>query len=65
MNIQLSENIRTFRKERSLTQEQLARTLMPLAEYTKDEVRRIAMDAGLVVAGKKDSQEICFVLDGG
>ena len=48
-----------------LTQEQLARTLMPLAEYTKDEVRRIAMDAGLVVAGKKDSQEICFVLDGG
>jgi tRNA-specific 2-thiouridylase len=48
-----------------LTQEQLARTLMPLAEYTKDEVRKIAEDAGLAVAGKKDSQEICFVLDGG
>jgi tRNA-specific 2-thiouridylase len=48
-----------------LTQEQLARTLMPLADLTKDEVRKIANDAGLAVAGKKDSQEICFVLDGG
>ena len=48
-----------------LTQEQLARTLMPLADLTKDEVRRIAKDIGLAVADKKDSQEICFVLDGG
>jgi tRNA-specific 2-thiouridylase len=48
-----------------LTQEQLARTLMPLADLTKDEVRKIAQDTGLAVAGKKDSQEICFVLDGG
>lgn len=48
-----------------LTQEQLARTLMPLAELTKDEVRRIAEEAGLAVAGKHDSQEICFVLEGG
>ena len=48
-----------------LTQEQLARTLMPLADLSKDEVRKIAKDAGLAVAGKKDSQEICFVLDGG
>ena len=48
-----------------LTQEQLARTIMPLSELTKDEVRKIAEDAGLAVAGKKDSQEICFVLDGG
>lgn len=48
-----------------LTQGQLARTLMPLADYTKEEVRQIALDAGLVVASKKDSQEICFVLDGG
>ena len=38
---------------------------MPLSELTKDEVRKIAEDAGLAVAGKKDSQEICFVLDGG
>lgn len=48
-----------------LTQEQLARTLMPLSELTKDEVRKIAEDAGLAVAGKHDSQEICFVLNGG
>ena len=48
-----------------LTQEQLARTLMPLADLSKDQVRKIAADAGLEVAGKKDSQEICFVLDGG
>lgn len=48
-----------------LTQDQLARTLMPLADLNKDEVRRIAEDAGLVLASKEDSQEICFVLDGG
>ena len=48
-----------------LTQEQLSRTLMPLAELSKDDVRRIAAEAGLDVAGKKDSQEICFVMDGG
>ena len=48
-----------------LTQDQLARTLMPLAGLTKEEVRQIAGEAGLDVAGKKDSQEICFVLDGG
>ena len=47
-----------------LTQEQLSRTLMPLSELTKGEVRKIAEEAGLAVAGKKDSQEICFVLDG-
>ena len=44
-----------------LTQEQLAATLMPLGDYTKDEVRQIATDIGLSVAQKKDSQEICFV----
>ena len=48
-----------------LSQEQLARTLMPLSELTKDEVRKIAEDAGLMVASKHDSQEICFVLNGG
>ena len=47
-----------------LTQEQLARTLMPLGEYTKAEVREIAREAGIPVAGKADSQEICFVPDG-
>jgi len=47
-----------------LTQEQLARTLMPVGKYSKDEVRKIAVDAGLPVAKKPDSQEICFVTQG-
>ncbi len=47
-----------------LTQEQLARTHMPVGDYEKDEVRRIAGEAGLPVASKPDSQEICFVPDG-
>ena len=47
-----------------LTQEQLAATLMPLGELSKPEVRRIAAQAGLPVAAKRDSQEICFVPDG-
>ena len=64
------EQAKTAKKDQTymlyrLTQEQLARTLMPLADYTKDEVRRIAEEQGLVTAAKKDSQEICFVLDGG
>lgn len=48
----------------SLTQGQLAHTLFPLGEYTKDEVRGIADKAGLPVAHKADSQDICFVPDG-
>lgn len=47
-----------------LTQQQLAMTLMPLGELSKPEVRQIAAQAGIPVAGKKDSQEICFVPDG-
>lgn len=47
----------------NLTQEQLTRTLMPVGAYTKDEIRKIAEEAGLLVAHKKDSQEICFVPD--
>ena len=46
-----------------LTQEQLARTLMPLGTMTKDEVRDIAQKEGLPVADKPDSQELCFVSD--
>ena len=46
-----------------LTQEQLRRTLMPLGHLTKDEVRKIAKAVGIPVAGKADSQEICFVSD--
>ncbi len=47
----------------SLTQEQLARTLMPVGEYRKEEIRAIAEKIGLNVANKKDSQEICFIPD--
>ena len=47
-----------------LSQEQLAATLMPLGDLGKSEVRRIAADAGLPVASKPDSQEICFVSEG-
>lgn len=46
-----------------LTQHQIAHTLMPLGDYTKDQVRKMAADFGLAVADKAESQEICFVLD--
>lgn len=48
----------------NLTQEQLKRTLMPVGEYSKDEIRAIAEKIGLLVANKPDSQDICFVPDG-
>ena len=47
-----------------LSQEQLARTLMPLGGMTKQEVREIAKKAGITVANKPDSQDICFITDG-
>jgi tRNA-specific 2-thiouridylase len=47
-----------------LTQEQLARTLFPLGEYEKPQVRAIAAEAGLALAQKPDSQEICFIPGG-
>lgn len=47
----------------SLTQDQLAHTLMPVGAYTKEEIRQIAKEAGLPVAHKPDSQEICFIPD--
>lgn len=47
----------------NLTQEQLSHTLMPVGAYTKDEIRAIAEEIGLMVAHKKDSQEICFIPD--
>ena len=48
----------------NLTQEQLARTLMPVGEYSKDRIREMADEIGLLVAHKPDSQDICFVPDG-
>ncbi|MCR5826561.1 MAG: tRNA 2-thiouridine(34) synthase MnmA [Oscillospiraceae bacterium] len=44
-----------------LSQEQLSRTILPLGDLDKEEVRHIAKRAGLPVADKADSQEICFV----
>lgn len=46
------------------TQEQLSRTLFPLGELHKSEVREIAHEQGFVNAKKHDSQDICFVPDG-
>ncbi len=46
-----------------LTQEQLARTLLPIGEFPKEEIRRLAEEAKIPVANKPDSQEICFVPD--
>ncbi|HBT47098.1 MAG TPA: tRNA 2-thiouridine(34) synthase MnmA [Peptococcaceae bacterium] len=48
----------------TFTQEQMARTLLPLGDYTKDEVRAMAEGYGLPVARKPESQEICFVTTG-
>jgi tRNA-specific 2-thiouridylase len=44
-----------------LNQEQLAKTLFPIGELTKPEVRKIAKEQGLVTAEKRDSQGLCFV----
>ena len=44
-----------------LTQEQLGQSLFPLGDLEKSEVRRLAAEAGLPVASKKESYEICFV----
>ncbi len=47
-----------------LTQDQLAHTLFPLGEMQKPAVRAMAGEAGLDVAAKPDSQEICFIPGG-
>ena len=44
-----------------LNQAQLAKTLFPIGELTKPEVRKIAKEQGLVTAEKRDSQGLCFV----
>lgn len=49
----------------TLSQHQLAHTLFPLGDVqNKEEVRLLARQAGLQLAGKHDSQDICFVPDG-
>ncbi|UKM64481.1 tRNA 2-thiouridine(34) synthase MnmA [Flavobacteriaceae bacterium GSB9] len=44
-----------------LSQEQLSKSLFPIGELTKPEVRKIASNLDLVTAGKKDSQGLCFI----
>ncbi len=46
------------------TPDQLARTLLPIGELTKDQVRALAAARGLRVATKPDSYDVCFVPDG-
>ena len=47
-----------------LTPEQLAGTVLPLGDLTKDEVRVHAAERGLGVADKPDSHDVCFIADG-
>ncbi|MGO4906429.1 tRNA 2-thiouridine(34) synthase MnmA [Flavobacterium sp. W20_MBD1_R3] len=44
-----------------LSQEQLAKSLFPIGELTKPEVREIAAEMELITAEKKDSQGLCFI----
>ncbi len=46
-----------------LGQKELAHLLFPLGDYTKDEVRAMASERGLPIAGKSESQDLCFVPD--
>ncbi len=48
----------------SLAEERLKKTLFPLGELTKSEVRALALEAGLSSAHRRDSQYICFIPDG-
>lgn len=47
-----------------LTPAQIERALFPLGEYTKAEARALAAERGFATAGKRDSQDICFIPDG-
>ncbi len=47
----------------TMTQDQMARVLMPVGEQTKTEVRKLARGLGLPIADKAESQEICFIPD--
>ena len=47
-----------------LSLDQLSHSIMPLGDYRKEEVRKIAASLNLKVHNKQDSQEICFIPDG-
>lgn len=46
-----------------LTQEQLAKTIFPLGEFTKNDIRDYASRINLPLKNKPDSQEVCFIPD--
>lgn len=48
----------------NLTKELISHLVFPLSDLTKDEIRSIAAEAGIPVADKPDSQDICFIPDG-
>ena len=48
----------------NLTQEELEHIIFPLGEMSKEDIRNNSQSAGLSVADKKDSQDICFIPDG-
>ena len=47
-----------------LTQFQLSKIVMPLGEYYKDDIKKLAVDLGYETEQYKESQEICFIPDG-
>lgn len=47
-----------------LTQEQLSRIVLPMGDMTKADARAATARAGLDIAAKRDSQDICFIPDG-
>lgn len=47
-----------------LTQEQLNRSLFPVGEYSKNQIRSLASDFGLPVASRPDSEDLCFTSGG-
>lgn len=48
----------------NLTKKQLNKVLFPLADKTKDEIRKLALEFNLPVANKKESTDICFISKG-
>lgn len=47
-----------------LSKDALSKTLLPLGDYTKDQIRSIAEEHNLVVAKRPDSQDLCFIPKG-
>jgi tRNA-specific 2-thiouridylase len=48
----------------TLDQQKLAHSLFPVGKFPKSQVRKLAEQFGLTVAGKQDSQDLCFLADG-